>query len=186
VHHQPESARLPFPSKSLAGVGVMFYLMLALRAELRQRGAFTEQQSDTPSPFTLHPSPDRRPNLAALLPLVALGTVADVVRLDDNNRILVQQGLMRMRAGRIQPGIAALFQVAGKDARRASAYDLGFVLAPRLNAAGRLSTCRWYRMPDHRQPGARARHRRPARQPQRERRAIESTCRTPRWPPWKK
>lgn len=79
------------------------------------------------------------PNLAELLPLVALGTVADVVKLDDNNRILVQQGLKRMRAGRIQPGIAALFRIAGRDPRRASAYDMGFVLAPRLNAAGRLS-----------------------------------------------
>ncbi len=136
----PNQPGCPFPSKSLAGVGVMFYLMLALRAELRQRGAFTEQQSDTPSPFTLHPSPRQgEPNLAGLLDLVALGTVADVVRLDDNNRILVQQGLLRMRAGRTRPGITALYQVAGRDPRRASAYDMGFVLAPRLNAAGRLS-----------------------------------------------
>jgi len=137
----PNQPGCPFPSKSLAGVGVMFYLMLALRAELRERGVFQSTASSPiphPSSFIPHPSASA-PNLAVLLPLVALGTVADVVRLDDNNRILVQQGLMRMRAGRIQPGIAALFQVAGKDARRASAYDLGFVLAPRLNAAGRLS-----------------------------------------------
>jgi single-stranded-DNA-specific exonuclease len=111
-----------FPSKHLAGVGVMFYLMLALRAELRTRHAF-----------------EREPHLAGLLDLVALGTVADVVRLDANNRVLVQQGLKRMRAGRMQPGIAALFHASGRDAARASAYDLGFVLGPRLNAAGRLT-----------------------------------------------
>lgn len=120
----PNQPGCAFPSKNLAGVGVMFYLMLALRTELRARGAF---------------SGSNEPNLADLLDLVALGTVADVVKLDDNNRILVQQGLKRMRAGRIQPGIAALFQVAGRDPRRASAYDMGFALAPRLNAAGRLS-----------------------------------------------
>ncbi|MBX3665684.1 MAG: single-stranded-DNA-specific exonuclease RecJ [Burkholderiales bacterium] len=120
----PNQPGCSFPSKSLAGVGVMFYLMLALRAELRRRGAFGE-----------HPEP----NLAALLDLVALGTVADVVRLDDNNRLLVQQGLQRMRAGRAQPGIAALFSAAGRDIRRAGAYDLGFVAGPRLNAAGRLT-----------------------------------------------
>ncbi|MBX9810935.1 MAG: single-stranded-DNA-specific exonuclease RecJ [Burkholderiales bacterium] len=195
-HHLPGS-RLPdawciinpnqpgctFPSKNLAGVGVMFYLMLALRAELRERGWFVEHSPPsspalpalTPDPSTVrrHRGPTGRgeaivslllpgeglemreregsfvpasgrviriePNLADLLDLVALGTVADVVKLDDNNRILVQQGLKRMRAGRIQPGIAALFQIAGRDPRRASAYDMGFVLAPRLNAAGRLS-----------------------------------------------
>jgi single-stranded-DNA-specific exonuclease len=118
----PNQPGCAFPSKHLAGVGVMFYLMLALRAEMRARGAL-----------------DREPKMAALLDLVALGTVADVVRLDRNNRVLVQQGLKRIRAGRMQPGLAALFQAAGRDPARASAYDLGFVLGPRLNAAGRLS-----------------------------------------------
>jgi len=120
----PNQPGCDFPSKSLAGVGVMFYLMLALRAELRRRGAFGALPE---------------PNLATLLDLVALGTVADVVKLDDNNRLLVQQGLQRMRAGRAQPGIAALFSSAGRDIRRAGAYDLGFVAGPRLNAAGRLT-----------------------------------------------
>lgn len=120
----PSQPGCTFPSKCLAGVGVMFYLMLALRAELRQRGAFAERPE---------------PQLGALLDLVALGTVADVVRLDDNNRLLVQQGLQRMRSGRAQPGIAALFSAAGRDIRRATAYDLGFVCGPRLNAAGRLT-----------------------------------------------
>jgi len=129
----PNQPGCTFPSKNLAGVGVMFYLMLALRTELRNRGAFASRLTPCASPQS------GEPNLAELLPLVALGTVADVVKLDDNNRILVQQGLKRMRAGRIQPGIAALFQIAGRDPRRASAYDMGFVLAPRLNAAGRLS-----------------------------------------------
>jgi len=135
-HHLPGSA-LPdawciinpnqpgcgFPSKNLAGVGVMFYLMLALRVELRKRGAFGDGTG---------------PNLGALLDLVALGTVADVVKLDDNNRILVQQGLQRIRSGKTWPGIAALLRIAGRDAARASTYDLGFVVGPRLNAAGRL------------------------------------------------
>src|SRR5260221_609532 len=98
--------------------------MLALRAELRKRGAF-------------HDRPE--PNLGSLLDLVALGTIADVVKLDANNRILVQQGLVRMRAGRAQPGVSALFRVAGRDMRKASTYDLAFVLGPRLNAAGRLT-----------------------------------------------
>jgi len=120
----PNQPGCDFPSKSLAGVGVMFYLMLALRAELRIRGAY----SDKPEP-----------NLGALLDLVALGTVADVVRLDDNNRLLVQHGLQRMRSGRAHAGITALFNAAGRDVRRASAYDLGFVAGPRLNAAGRLT-----------------------------------------------
>jgi single-stranded-DNA-specific exonuclease len=119
--NQPECA---FPSKHLAGVGVMFYAMLQLRAELRQRGAFRGADE---------------PNLASLLDLVALGTVADVVRLDDNNRVLVQQGLNRIRAGRSRPGIQALLEVAGRDAARASTYELGFVIGPRLNAAGRLT-----------------------------------------------
>jgi len=117
----PNQPGCGFPSKHLAGVGVMFYLLLALRAELRKRGAF-----------------DSGPNLASLLDLVALGTVADGVRLDDNNRILVQQGLQRIRAGKTWPGIAALMKVAGRDPAKASTYDLGFVLGPRLNAAGRL------------------------------------------------
>ena len=119
----PNQPGCGFPSKHLAGVGVMFYAMLQLRAELRARGA-----------FAAHPEP----NLAHLLDLVALGTVADVVRLDDNNRRLVTQGLRRIRAGRSRPGIQALLRVAGRDAARANAYDLGFVLGPRLNAAGRL------------------------------------------------
>jgi single-stranded-DNA-specific exonuclease len=132
----PNQPGCGFPSKHLAGVGVMFYLMLALRAELRNRGAF---RSDS-SLVTRHPSPgSSEPNLAELLPLVALGTVADVVMLDQNNRILVQQGLQRIRAGRMQPGLAALFEVAGRDFRRATARDLGFTLGPRLNAAGRLT-----------------------------------------------
>jgi len=140
----PNQPGCMFPSKHLAGVGVMFYLMLALRAELRERGAFArKQKEDEPgSSFILHPSSlngGSEPNLAELLPLVALGTVADVVALDHNNRILVQQGLNRMRAGRMQPGIAAMFQVAGRDPLRAAARDLGFTVAPRLNAAGRLT-----------------------------------------------
>ena len=120
----PNQPGCDFPSKSLAGVGVMFYTMLALRAELRERGAFAGRQE---------------PNLGELLDLVALGTVADVVKLDHNNRILVSQGLARMRADRMQPGIRALFSVAGRDALRASTFDMGFGLGPRLNAAGRLS-----------------------------------------------
>ena len=142
----PNQPGCAFPSKNLAGVGVMFYLMLALRAELRGRGAFGprekgkgKREKEDPSLVTRHSSPgSNEPNLGELLPLVALGTVADVVPLDHNNRILVQQGLARIRAGRMQPGIAALFQVAGRDPRRTAARDLGFVLGPRLNAAGRL------------------------------------------------
>jgi len=120
----PSQPGCSFPSKALAGVGVMFYVLLALRAELRQRGAF-----DAAS----------QPRLDALLDLVALGTVADVVRLDDNNRRLVAQGLKRVRAGRMQPGVAALFTAAGRSPQRASAFDFGFALGPRINAAGRLS-----------------------------------------------
>ncbi|MBI5918678.1 MAG: single-stranded-DNA-specific exonuclease RecJ [Nitrosomonadales bacterium] len=119
----PNQPGCTFPSKNLAGVGVMFYVLLALRAELRQRGAYAEKDS---------------PNLATLLDLVALGTVADVVKLDQNNRILVQQGLARIRAGRACAGIAALLQIARKQAAQASSYELGFVVGPRLNAAGRL------------------------------------------------
>ncbi len=125
-----------FPSKNLSGAGVMFYVLLALRAELRARGAFAAQH---PS-LTPHPSPRGRgePNLATLLDLVALGTVADVVKLDQNNRVLVQQGLQRIRAGRACCGINALLQIARKNIAQASAYELGFVVGPRLNAAGRL------------------------------------------------
>jgi len=119
----PSQPGCGFPSKNLAGVGVIFYVMLALRAELRNRGAYTAQPE---------------PNLAKLLDLVALGTVADVVKLDDNNRILVHQGLKRIRAGRACPGINAILKVAGRKAEKASTYDLGFVVGPRLNAAGRL------------------------------------------------
>jgi single-stranded-DNA-specific exonuclease len=123
----PNQPGCDFPSKCIAGVGVMFYVMLALRAELRERGFFAGRSE---------------PNLASLLDLVALGTVADVVRLDRNNRILVSQGLKRMRAGQLQPGIAALFKAAGSDPRRATATDLGFRIGPRLNAAGRLADMR--------------------------------------------
>jgi single-stranded-DNA-specific exonuclease len=121
----PNQPGCPFPSKGLAGVGVMFYVLVSLRAELRRRGWFAP--------------PRVEPNLAELLDLVALGTVADVVPLDANNRLLVQQGLRRMRAGQARPGITALFRTAGRDPARASVSDLGFVLGPRLNAAGRLA-----------------------------------------------
>ena len=120
----PNQPDCEFPSKHLAGVGVVFYVILALRAELRAKGLFA--------------SPQKEPNLASLLDLVALGTVADVVKLDDNNRILVQQGLRRIRQGRGCAGINALLQVARCDFRRGSTYELGFMLGPRLNAAGRL------------------------------------------------
>ncbi len=119
----PNQPECEFPSKNLAGVGVMFYVLLALRAELRERGSFTTQPE---------------PNLAILLDLVALGTVADVVKLDKNNRILVQQGLQRIRAERACAGINAIFKIAKKDWAKASAYELGFIVGPRLNAAGRL------------------------------------------------
>ena len=121
----PNQPGCEFPSKCIAGVGVMFYVLLALRAELRRRGAFGD---DFPEP-----------RLDGLLDLVALGTVADVVKLDGNNRVLVAQGLQRIRKGKMQPGIAALFRAAARDARNASGFDLGFALGPRLNAAGRLS-----------------------------------------------
>lgn len=119
----PNQHGCEFPSKHLAGVGVMFYVLLALRAELRRRGVF-----DVGS----------EPNLTELLDLVALGTVADLVRLDDNNRILVEQGLRRIRAGKCSPGILALFEVAGREYVKANPQDLGFSIGPRLNAAGRL------------------------------------------------
>jgi single-stranded-DNA-specific exonuclease len=120
----PNQPGCAFPSKALAGVGVMFYVMLALRAELRTRGAFAA---------------GNEPRLATLLDLVALGTVTDVVPLDHNNRILVSQGLKRMRDDHLQAGVRALFGVAGRDPVRASIFDLGFAAGPRLNAAGRLA-----------------------------------------------
>ena len=121
----PNLDQCGFPSKALCGVGVAFYLMLALRAELRNNGWFEQQALAVP-------------NLAELLDLVALGTVADVVALDGNNRILVHQGLQRIRAGKCRPGIQALIEVANRDPARLVASDLGFALGPRINAAGRL------------------------------------------------
>ncbi|MFP5423068.1 MAG: single-stranded-DNA-specific exonuclease RecJ [Gammaproteobacteria bacterium] len=120
----PNQPGCAFPSKALAGVGVMFYVLLALRARLRETGWFTAQRPE--------------PNLGELLDLVALGSVADVVPLDANNRILVHQGLARIRAGRARPGLRAILEVAGRDHRRITSTDLGFILGPRLNAAGRL------------------------------------------------
>ena len=121
----PNLDQCGFPSKALCGVGVAFYLMLALRAELRNNGWFEQQALAVP-------------NLAELLDLVALGTVADVVALDGNNRILVHQGLQRIRAGKCRPGIQALIEVANREPARLVASDLGFALGPRINAAGRL------------------------------------------------
>ena len=120
----PNQPGCSFASKAIAGVGVMFYVLLALRAELRQRGRF----ADGP-----------QPKLDSLLPLVALGTVADVVRLDANNRRLVAQGLKRVRSLAMPAGIASLFVAAGRQAATATTFDFGFALGPRLNAAGRLS-----------------------------------------------
>jgi single-stranded-DNA-specific exonuclease len=119
----PNQHGCDFPSKNLAGVGVMFYGLLCLRAELRERGAFAEQAE---------------PNLTELLDLVALGTVADLVKLDDNNRILVEQGLRRIRAGACSQGVLALLRVSGRQYQNINAQDLGFYVGPRLNAAGRL------------------------------------------------
>ncbi|MCG8910108.1 single-stranded-DNA-specific exonuclease RecJ [Pseudomonas sp. DP-17] len=121
----PNQPGCEFPSKAMAGVGVIFYVMLALRARLRERGWFAARGI-------------AEPNLAELLDLVSLGSVADVVPLDANNRILVHQGLARIRAGRARPGLRALLEVAGRDCRRITSTDLGFILGPRLNAAGRL------------------------------------------------
>ncbi|WP_414829831.1 single-stranded-DNA-specific exonuclease RecJ [Alteromonas sp. H39] len=121
----PNQPGCDFPSKSLAGVGVAFYLMLACRAELQQRDWFTAQGIGVP-------------NLADLLDIVAVGTVADVVSLDKNNRILVHQGLQRIRSGKCRPGIKAIIEVANRQLAYLSASDLGFVVGPRLNAAGRL------------------------------------------------
>ena len=121
----PNQPGCSFESKSIAGVGVMFYVLMALRAELRARGAFN--------------GPAGQPKLDTLLPLVALGTVSDVVRLDANNRRLVAQGLRRIRAGQMPAGLSALFAVAGRDSSKATTFDFGFALGPRINAAGRLA-----------------------------------------------
>ena len=120
----PNQPGCEFESKSIAGVGVMFYVLLALRAELRERGIFTLQD---------------QPKVDALLPLVALGTVADVVKLDANNRRLVAQGLKRIRSGHLPAGIASLFTAAGRKVNVATTFDFGFALGPRINAAGRLA-----------------------------------------------
>ena len=120
----PNQPGCGFESKSIAGVGVMFYVLLALRSELRQRGVFDQQS---------------QPKLDALLPLVALGTVADVVKLDPNNRRLVAQGLKRIRAGALPCGVASLFTAAARDSKVATTFDFGFALGPRINAAGRLA-----------------------------------------------
>lgn len=120
----PNQPGCGFASKSIAGVGVAFYLMLAVRGVMRDRGWFDQQRVE--------------PNMAELLDLVALGTVADVVPLDENNRILVEQGIRRIRAGKVRPGIKALFQTAGRDTNTCTSTDFGFFAGPRLNAAGRL------------------------------------------------
>jgi single-stranded-DNA-specific exonuclease len=124
VNVNPNQPGCGFASKSSAGVGVMFYVLLATRAEMRERGVWPA---------------GAEPRLDALLDLVALGTVADVVKLDANNRRLVAMGLKRIRAGRMQPGVAALFRVAGREPARAAGFDFGFALGPRINAAGRLA-----------------------------------------------
>lgn len=121
----PNQPGCTFPSKALAGVGVIFYVLMALRARLRDSGWFEANQR-------------AQPNLGELLDLVALGSVADVVPLDANNRILVHQGLLRIRAGRARPGLKAILEVARRDHKRITSTDLGFILGPRLNAAGRL------------------------------------------------
>lgn len=120
----------PFASKALPGVGVIFYVMMALRARLREMDWFEKQGL-------------AEPNLAQYLDLVALGTVADLVPLDHNNRILVAQGLARIRAGQARPGIRALIEVAGRTASRVTTTDIGFFIAPRLNAAGRMDDMSW-------------------------------------------
>jgi single-stranded-DNA-specific exonuclease len=121
----PNQVGCNFPSKALAGVGVAFYFMMAMRKYLREKNWFVDKQV-------------QEPNIAQLLDLVALGTVADVVSLDNNNRILVEQGLKRIRAGVTRPGIQALLEIAGKDQKKIVASDFGFALGPRINAAGRL------------------------------------------------
>jgi single-stranded-DNA-specific exonuclease len=127
----PNQPGCSFESKSIAGVGVMFYVLLALRAELRARGHFSVRAEVASRPA--------EPRLDTLLPLVALGTVADVVKLDTNNRRLVAQGLKRVRAQALPAGLAALFVAASREASRATTFDFGFALGPRINAAGRLS-----------------------------------------------
>jgi len=149
----PNQPGCTFESKSLAGVGVMFYVLLALRAELRARGVFDAPSTAGPPQGASAPSGGSaahavasvgankplQPKLDPLLPFVALGTVADVVRLDANNRRLVAQGLKRIRAGQAPAGIAALFAAAGRRMEAATAFDFGFALGPRINAAGRLA-----------------------------------------------
>jgi single-stranded-DNA-specific exonuclease len=126
----PNQPGCTFASKALAGVGVMFYVLLALRAELRVRGLFTADAAGAPT---------AQPKLDSLLPLVALGTVADVVKLDANNRRLVAQGLARVRKGHMPVGMTALFVAAGRQSAQCTSQDFGFALGPRINAAGRLS-----------------------------------------------
>ena len=149
----PNQPGCDFQSKSIAGVGVMFYVLLALRSELRRRGVFDDRPGDGPP--LARPAPSggsaaataasvgasvrNQPKLDVLLPLVALGTVADVVKLDANNRRLVAQGLKRIRGGALPCGLASLFTAAGRSAKGATTFDFGFALGPRINAAGRLS-----------------------------------------------
>jgi single-stranded-DNA-specific exonuclease len=149
----PNQPGCSFESKSMAGVGVMFYVLLALRAELRSRGVFEQAESAPGRPKLASAPPGGsepqavgsvgaakpQPKLDTLLPLVALGTVADVVKLDANNRRLVAQGLKRVRAGVLPPGMAALFRAAARETAKATTFDFGFALGPRINAAGRLS-----------------------------------------------
>ena len=148
----PNQPGCTFESKSIAGVGVMFYVLLALRAELRKRGVFDDPSGAGPPQAASAPpggnepraagsmgARSLQPKLDALLPLVALGTVADVVKLDANNRRLVAQGLRRVRAGALPAGMAALFTAAARKANGATTFDFGFALGPRINAAGRLS-----------------------------------------------
>ena len=148
----PNQPGCGFESKSIAGVGVMFYVLLALRAELRERGVFTARPAAGPPQGGAAPlggsepraagsvgAPVQQPKIDSLLPLVALGTVADVVKLDANNRRLVAQGLKRVRAGAMPPGMTALFNVAARRPEMATSFDFGFALGPRLNAAGRLA-----------------------------------------------
>jgi len=146
----PNQPGCTFESKSIAGVGVMFYVLLALRAELRTRGVFSSFDAGPPQGETAPPGCNvlreaksvgaiPQPRIDVLLPLVALGTVADVVKLDANNRRLVAQGLKRIRSGHLQAGLASLFTAAGRKANIATTFDFGFALGPRINAAGRLS-----------------------------------------------
>ena len=141
----PNQPGCDFPSKCIAGVGVMFYVLLALRARLRAEGAFAGATGSADGAGNPHgdaaggDGPASGPKLAQWLDIVALGTVADVVRLDHNNRILVTHGLARIRSGKARPGILALLRVAGRDHWRCSTTDIGFTLGPRINAAGRIA-----------------------------------------------